>query len=72
MSIIISVVSLSAVSFFKMPYNVLPLVCIFNKYTNLTEKETGELKRFVGVGPLSCISPVSLFRLVGANWNDRL
>ena len=55
-----------------MTANVLPLVCIYYKYTNLTEKETGELKRFVGVGPLSCISPVSLFRLVSANWNDRL
>ena len=59
-------------SLFTMTANGLPLVCIYYKYTNLTEKETGELKRFVGVGPLSCISPVSLFRLVSANWNDRL
>lgn len=53
-------------------HNGLPLVCILNKYTELTEKERGELKCFVGVGPLSCISFVSLFRLISANWNDRL
>ncbi len=54
----------------KLAYNVLPLVCVQHKYTTETEREKVALKRFVEVGPLSCLSPVFCFRLVGANWND--
>ncbi len=43
------------VKIIKHYHNGLPLVCIYYKYTNLTEKETGELKRFAGVGPTGWI-----------------
>jgi hypothetical protein len=35
-----------------------------------SERETGELKRFVGLRPISCIRPVSSLGLASTTWND--
>lgn len=35
-----------------------------------SEEETGELKRFVGLRPISRIRPVSTFGLASTSWND--
>jgi hypothetical protein len=35
-----------------------------------SERETGELKRFVGFRPISCIRPVSSLGLASTTWND--